>query len=52
LLVAISEFFEIDALKMVSSPFEELLPDLADPERFKRVEAKINRARHGGLRPA
>lgn len=44
-LSAIASFFEIDSLKMATTPFEELLPTLADRARFKRVETKIAKSR-------
>jgi transcriptional regulator with XRE-family HTH domain len=40
----IAEFFEVPSDRLASSPFEELLAmELADPERYRRVEAKIKR---------
>jgi len=49
-LVRLAEFFEVDAVALMSRPFGELLPALADSERFERVEHKI-RAAKGTLRP-
>ena len=38
---AIARFFEVPSDRLVDAPFEELLAvELADRERFKRVEAK------------
>jgi transcriptional regulator with XRE-family HTH domain len=43
--IAIGDFLEIAPDKLARAPFEELLPELADPERFRRVEAEIARRR-------
>ena len=42
-LHAIANFFEINSLDLGARPFQEMLPMLADPERFQRVEKKIRR---------
>ena len=45
-LLRLAEFFEISADRLVSAPFQALLTqELADPERFDRVEQKIKRHR-------
>jgi transcriptional regulator with XRE-family HTH domain len=42
--IAISELFEIPTQRLMGAEFVELLDqELADPERFKRVEARIQR---------
>jgi transcriptional regulator with XRE-family HTH domain len=42
----IAHFFEVPSERLANAPFEELLAaELADPERFRRVEASINRSR-------
>lgn len=44
-LAAISEFFEIEMGHLLRTPLIELLPVIADPQRFARVEAKIDQWR-------
>jgi hypothetical protein len=34
-------FFEIDPFALLASPFIDLLPMIADPERFESVERRI-----------
>jgi transcriptional regulator with XRE-family HTH domain len=41
-LVQIASRFEVDAVSLVSEPFTAVLPQLADPDRFDRVEKRIN----------
>ena len=41
LVLELGEFFELPGDRLVQAPFEELLPYLADRERFERVEHKI-----------
>ena len=43
--IAIGDFLEVAPDRLARAPFEELLPELADPERFRRVEAEIARRR-------
>jgi transcriptional regulator with XRE-family HTH domain len=40
-LMRVSAFFEVDAWSLLMLPFPELLPIIADPERFERVERRI-----------
>jgi transcriptional regulator with XRE-family HTH domain len=40
-LMRLSRFFEIDSWELLFRPFPELLPVVADPERFERVERRI-----------
>jgi transcriptional regulator with XRE-family HTH domain len=42
-LLAVGSFFEIDPVALSNQDFAELLPLLAQPERFKRIESKIKR---------
>ena len=42
-LLAVGSFFEIDPVALSNDDFAELLPLLAQPERFNRIEAKIKR---------
>ena len=43
-VLAIAEFFEVSADGLMTMPFRDLLrSELGDPDRFKRVEAKIER---------
>jgi transcriptional regulator with XRE-family HTH domain len=42
-LLAVGSFFEIDPVALSNQGFAELLPLLAQPERFNRIEAKIKR---------
>ena len=42
-LLAVGGFFEIDPVALSNDDFAELLPLLAQPERFNRIEAKIKR---------
>jgi transcriptional regulator with XRE-family HTH domain len=44
-LLAVGGFFEIDPVALSNEDFAELLPLLAQPERFNRIEAKIKRGR-------
>jgi transcriptional regulator with XRE-family HTH domain len=41
-LVQIASSFEIDALRLMNEPFVAVLPQLADPDRFDRVEKRLN----------
>ncbi len=41
-LVQIASSFEVDALRLMNEPFATVLPQLADPERFDRVEKRLN----------
>lgn len=42
--IGLSEFFEVPTQRLMGAPFVDLLQsDLADPERFKRVEERIHR---------
>ena len=41
-LVQIASSFEVDALRLMHEPFATVLPQLADPERFDRVENRLN----------
>ena len=43
--MAVGTFFEIDPVQLNQRSFEALLTWVADPDRFKAVEAKIKRAR-------
>jgi hypothetical protein len=40
-MIRLSELFEVQGIELATRPFEELLPTLADPTRFKRVEKRI-----------
>jgi len=44
-LLRLSELFEIAGDRLVTSRFEDLLPELSDRERYRRVEAKIAQSR-------
>jgi transcriptional regulator with XRE-family HTH domain len=39
-LLRVAAVFEVDATKLVQSDFVDLLPEIADAERFERVERK------------
>src|SRR6266545_2963636 len=41
-LVQIASSFEVDALRLMNEPFASVLPQLADPDRFERVEKRLN----------
>lgn len=41
-LVRITSSFEVDALRLMNEPFTTMLPQLADPDRFDRVEKRLN----------
>lgn len=43
-MIKLAEVFEVDPVRLVQEPFEDLLSELLDRERFLRVEARI----HGG----
>lgn len=43
--LGLAEFFELPPQTFVTGSFEELLPRLADADRFRSVEAKLDRAR-------
>lgn len=44
----VGEFFGVSADRLATAPFEDLLAhELADPERFKAVEARIHKAKTG-----
>jgi transcriptional regulator with XRE-family HTH domain len=50
--IGIAELFQISTDKLMGSEFADLLEnELSDPERFRRVEARIHAAR-APLRPA
>jgi DNA-binding XRE family transcriptional regulator len=43
--VAVAELFEISAERLIGAPFADLLAhELADPERFRRVEERLRSA--------
>jgi transcriptional regulator with XRE-family HTH domain len=44
-LAKLSDFFEIEMSRLLRTPLLDLLPLIAERERFKRVEAKIRRRR-------
>jgi len=45
-LLRLSELFEVAGDRLVTSPFVDLLAgELSDPERYRRVEAKIAKSR-------
>jgi transcriptional regulator with XRE-family HTH domain len=45
----VSDLFEVDPIRLVYSPFTELIEnELGDVERFRRVEEKL---RKGAMRP-
>jgi transcriptional regulator with XRE-family HTH domain len=57
-LMRIASSFEIDALRLMNEPFTAVLPELADPDRFERVEKRLTGAEwvqdkrgYGYLRP-
>jgi len=39
----LAELFEVNAVDLVYLPFPELLHEIASPERFERVEKKLQR---------
>src|SRR5215208_2838543 len=41
-LVQIASSFEVDALRLMNEPFSSVLPQLADRDRFERVEKRLN----------
>jgi transcriptional regulator with XRE-family HTH domain len=41
-LVQIASSFEVDAVSLMSEPFTAVLPQVSDPDRFDRVEKRIN----------
>jgi len=43
-LTRIASSFEIDALRLMNEPFSAVLPQLADPDRFERVEKRLTGA--------
>jgi transcriptional regulator with XRE-family HTH domain len=46
--LTVGEFFGVPADRLATAKFEDLLQhELADPERFRAVEARIHRARTG-----
>jgi transcriptional regulator with XRE-family HTH domain len=50
-LLRISRLFEISGDVLILRETEELLPLLADAERFANVQTKVRRARGGGSKP-
>jgi transcriptional regulator with XRE-family HTH domain len=40
-LLKIAEVFEVDAVSLVSQPFEHLLPTLSDPVRYQAAQKRI-----------
>jgi transcriptional regulator with XRE-family HTH domain len=40
-LMTLAGFFEVSADRLMTAPFEDLLPELCDKERYTRVEEKI-----------
>ena len=45
LTMAIQELFDLPIVTMLSSPFDQLLPQLADVPRFHQTEKRIARAK-------
>jgi transcriptional regulator with XRE-family HTH domain len=45
-LVAIGELFEVDPVVLSLQEWVDVLPLVADQERYKRVEAKIKKRQH------
>ncbi|HZB35824.1 MAG TPA: helix-turn-helix transcriptional regulator [Gaiellaceae bacterium] len=43
-LMSLAGFFEVSADKLMTAPFEDLLDELCDRERYLRVEEKIRPA--------
>jgi len=41
ILKRLGDFFEIDPFALLASPFIDLLPMIADPERFESVERRL-----------
>jgi transcriptional regulator with XRE-family HTH domain len=41
-LVRIASTLEVDAIRLMNEPFAAVLPQLADPDRFDRVEKRLN----------
>ncbi len=41
-LTQIASSFELDALRLMNEPFTAVLPQLADPDRFDRVEKRLS----------
>jgi transcriptional regulator with XRE-family HTH domain len=40
-LMTLAGFFEVSADRLMTAPFEDLLPELSDRDRYARVEEKI-----------
>jgi transcriptional regulator with XRE-family HTH domain len=53
-LKRLGDFFELDPFALLTTPFTELLPAIADPDRFESVERRIVEGMYGdvSLRPA
>jgi transcriptional regulator with XRE-family HTH domain len=41
-LLQIASNLEVDGLRLMNEPFTSVLPQLADPDRFERVEKRLN----------
>jgi hypothetical protein len=39
--MTLAGFFEVSADRLMTAPFEDLLPEFCDKERYARVEEKI-----------
>jgi transcriptional regulator with XRE-family HTH domain len=46
-LLRISEIFELPASKLFTSEFADLMPLMADPDHYRKVEKNLHRALHG-----
>jgi transcriptional regulator with XRE-family HTH domain len=43
-LMAVGTFFEIDPVALTRHSFDQVLPLMADPDRYRRIEARITGA--------
>jgi hypothetical protein len=46
-MLRLSELFELPAPKLFTAEFADLVPLMADPDYYRRVEKKLHRALHG-----